>query len=119
MHVVSGAYHHPWGRVRERLAKRLRALGFEVLDLHATQGYPRSGGGGTGEWDDCWRWEGQIRRPGEIALPIVSHDTMTACARGLCVERDGVMYEAHARAVNKGLLSPAEHNDVSLETRSK
>ncbi len=97
MRTVSGAAHHPWGRVRERLAARLRDLGFAVHDLWAAQGYPRAPRGLAGEYDDCWRWEGRVQRPGEPTLSIVSYDTMTACARhGVAVERDGCFYEAHA-----------------------
>lgn len=95
---MSGAAHHAWGRVREKLAQHLRDLGFVVHDLWATQGYPRSGGGGSGEYDDCWRWEGLISRPGQTQLRISSMDTMTACVRyGVEVRRDGACYEAHAR----------------------
>ncbi len=96
---MSGARSQPWGRIREALAKRLRALGFEVHDLWATQGYPRSGGGGTGEWDDCYRWEGRVSKPaGSIALTIVSMDPMTKCVRnGFDVKRDGCWWEAGAR----------------------
>ncbi len=100
---MSGARSQSWGRTREALAKRLRDLGYIVHDLWATQGYPRSGGGGAGEWDDCHRWEGLVQKPGGLALPIVSMDTMTKCVRnGFDVKRDGPWYEVSARASARG-----------------
>lgn len=98
---MSGARHHPWGRLRKRLARLIEAHGFRVVRLHAAQGYVRAPRGTTGEWDDCYRWEGYVRRAdseSDLEFHIGSFDTMTECVRyGLRIERDGSSYEAHSK----------------------
>lgn len=96
---MTGTRYSPWGKTRKRLAKRLEELGFVVHELWATQGYPRAPHGVTGEYDECWRWEGIVGWPSTTPIySVTSYDTMTACARyGITVSREGSSYEVHAK----------------------
>lgn len=87
--------HRVPGRVRERLAKRLASMGYEVeggaYGIVGALGRNR-----IPSCDDttvCWECEvGFTRLPDGSTRPplhVVSYDTMTACARGCVADEDG------------------------------